>query len=291
MSIFITGACSFVGKELISKCKERQIEYAGVDLAVPREGEYLTGDITSKDISDLIPEKADALVHLAAISRDSDCKDNAYECFRVNVQGTLNLIDASRKRKVNQFIFASTEWVYGAFAENEIKNEETPIDISSITSEYALSKLVSEANIRQTCQHGFCHATILRFGIIYGPRSSNWSAVESVFSSVKNKEEISIGSLKTARCFIHVSDIASGIISSIGLSGLSIINVQGDKPISLNEIIVAGKKILKRNPRIIETNPGNPSIRQVSNEKAKRLLKWKPEINLETGLKTLINFI
>jgi len=60
------------------------------------------------------------------------------------------------------------------------------IDASQLNSEYALSKYVSEQNLRQKFQHGFCPTTILRFGIIYGSRKHNWSAVESLFHAVQS---------------------------------------------------------------------------------------------------------
>ena len=73
-------------------------------------------------------------------------------------------------------MFASSEWVYEHFEAGELKDEDSVIDVSRQTSEYALSKLVGESALRQKFQRGFCSTTILRFGIIYGPRPSNWSA-------------------------------------------------------------------------------------------------------------------
>ena len=291
MKVVVTGAKGFIGRELISQCKEREIEVIGIDIIKSSEKNYYKADITSKEISKIIPEGTDAIIHLAALSRDSDCRDKAYECFNLNVMGTLNLIEAAQKKNVKQFIFASSEWVYDNFIGNEIKNEGSLINISNHTSEYALSKLVSEANLRQKYQHGFCPVTILRFGIIYGPRKTNWSAVESLFNAVNTKKEIAIGSLKTGRCFIHVSDIASGIIKSIGLEGFNIINLQGNRLITLKDIIETSKKILNKNPKIIEKDSNNISIRNVSNEKAKKLLNWEPKINLEKGLNKLNSFL
>jgi len=202
--------------------------------------------------------------------------------------GTLNLIEAAEKKRARQFIFASSEWVYDNCSKDEMKNEESFINIANHKSEYALSKLVSEANLRQKYQRGFCPTTVLRFGIIYGPRKGGGSAVESLFSAVKSGGEVTVGSLKTGRCFIHVSDIASGIIESIGLDGFNIINLEGDTFITLEDIINTAGKLLRKNPEVIESDPANISIRNISNEKSKRMLKWKPEIDLERGLKSLL---
>ena len=293
MTIVITGSESFVGKELISQCLKLGIQVIGFDLVASptQDYEFHTADIRASNIADYIPEGVDALVHLAALSRDTDCRNKAYKCFDINVMGTLNLMKAAGARKVKQFIFASSEWVYDQFIGDEEKDEEAFINIANHTSEYALSKLVSEANLREQHQNGFCHVTILRFAIIYGPRKSNWSAVESVFSAVKNQAQVTIGSQKTGRRFVHVSDISRGIIKSIGLEGFNIINLAADKVITLGEIIETGQAILGKKVKVTESDPSKVSVRNPSNRKAKQLLNWEPEIDLETGLKILLPWV
>lgn len=288
MKIFVTGVESFVGKELITQCEKNGIELTGCDAKPSTDKRFREIDIRSEAIADIIPEGIDAVVHLAALSTDPLCSNRAYECFDINVMGTLNLMNAAQEKKAKQFIFASTEWVYDSFAENEIKNEDSPINIANHSSEYALSKLVSEQNLAQKYKHGFCPVTILRFGIIYGPREANWSAVEALCNSVKKDDIITVGSLKTGRCFIHVADIASGIIKAIGVSGFNILNLEGERLVPLGEVIAASKKVLNRDPEVIEKDAGNPSVRNVSNIKAKAILNWRPLIDLEAGIKTLI---
>ncbi|MHA2282080.1 MAG: NAD-dependent epimerase/dehydratase family protein [Promethearchaeota archaeon] len=292
MKIFITGAESFIGKELIRKCAERNIETIGIDTIPGDNPNCYIGDIRDRSVIEYIPENIDAIVHLAALSRDADCKDNAYSCFDVNVMGTLNLIEAAKAKGSKQFIFASSEWVYDQFDKTQgAKTEDSIIDIAKLNSEYALSKLVSEANLRQKYLNGFCPATILRFGIIYGPRANNWSAVESILHSVATKNELIVGSLKTGRHFIHVTDVAKAIILAIGLQGFEILNIQYDQMITLGDIIDISKKLLNKNPSHHESTPDKPNQRNVSNEKAKELLGWQPTIDLETGLRSVIEFL
>lgn len=293
MKILVTGSESFVGRELIKQCKDHKIQVVGIDSVKPEEPEYEfhQKDIRSKDLSDLISSDVDALIHLAALSRDQDCVGKSYDCFDINVMGTLNVIRAALKKNVKQFIFASSEWVYNDFSSDEEKDENSLIDVTKHTSEYALSKLVSEANLREQFNRDGNSITILRFGIIYGPREKNWSAVESICSKVKNNDEVSVGSLKTGRRFIHVSDIANGIIRSIGLDGFNIINLTADEVITLNDIIQETEKIYEKKVKIIETNSLEISLRNPSNNKAKKILNWKPEIKLREGLKSIIDFI
>lgn len=294
MKIVITGSESFVGKKLISKLKGSNIEIIGLDTVniQPNDDyEFHQIDIRNSQIHQFIPREADVLIHLAALSRDPDCKGKSYECFDINVMGTLNLINAASVKKVKQFIFASSEWVYDEFKEDEVKDEDAFINIANHHSEYALSKLVNEANLRQKYEQGFCPVTILRFAIIYGPRKNNWSAVESILNAVKNQSEIQVGSLKNGRRFIHVFDIVEGIKKSIGLSGFNILNLSGNKLITLEDIIKTSQILLGKSVKIIETNPSQINVRNPSNNKAKKMLNWNPEIDLESGLKTVLPFV
>ena len=290
MKLFITGTESFVGKELIKQCN-KDYELFGCDISKPSDPRFYEADIRSKHILDIIPENVDAIVHLAALSTDPLCKNRAYECFDINVMGTLNLKNVAEMKKCKQFIFASSEWVYDNFTNKEEKTEESIINIANITSEYALSKLVSEANLRQKYQHGFCDITILRFGIIYGTRKKNWSAVESIFNSLKYNDEVVVGSMKTGRCFVHVSDIVKGIIKSIGLKGFEIINLEGNNLITLGNVIDIGCKIVKKNISIEEKMPESVSVRKVSSKKARKLINWRTEIELARGLTELNKII
>ncbi|KFM22143.1 UDP-glucose 4-epimerase protein [Marine Group I thaumarchaeote SCGC AAA799-B03] len=291
--IVITGSESFIGKELISQLKNSDCKIIGFDALSPSNPtyEFHQTDIRSPNISELIPENTDAIIHLAALSRDPDCKNKALECFDVNVMGTLNLMKSSHEKNVKQFIFASSEWVYDKFVNSEEKNEESQINIANHTSEYALSKLVTESNLRQQFQHGFSDVTILRFGIIYGPRKSNWSAVESIFHQVKNQNKVTVGSLNTGRRFVHVSDIAGGIIASLGLKGFNIINLTGNNIMTLKDIIKTSQEILSKTVEVQENNPDQISIRNPSNLKAKKMINWEPKIDLKSGLKSLIPYV
>ena len=141
MKLFITGSDGFIGSALTAQCKSQGIEVTGADI---RSG----FDIRSKDIAAYIPEGVDAVIHLAGLSNDTVCKNNGYHCFDINVLGTLNLMDAAAARGAKQFIFASSEWVYDNCTPDDVKTEDTFINIANHTSEYALSKLVSEANLR-----------------------------------------------------------------------------------------------------------------------------------------------
>lgn len=290
MTIFLTGSESFIGRVLLRRCEEQGIEAMGVDANAPDTPRSRRADIRDAAVADLIPQGA-TVVHLAAISRDPDCRANPREAFDVNVNGSLNIAAAAQKRGSPQLIFASSEWVYGDVRNDEVQLEDRAIDVTSMKSEYALSKIVAEQLLKLAAPASPATAvTVLRFGIVYGPRPSNWSAVEALFNSVRTKDEISVGAKATARRFIHVDDIASGILASRGRSGFEIFNLSGDRPLTLGEVIETSSRLLGRQVAVVESNPAQPSVRNPDNAKARAQLGWKPTLDLAAGLADLKKF-
>lgn len=288
--LFVTGTGSFIGGAVLRSAAAQGYALSGVDAAASGPG-YDVADIRSPDIADLIPDETDAIIHLAAVSRDPDCRDRAQACFDVNVMGTLNLMEAAKRRSVRQFIFASSEWVYERFEPGQEKTEDDPIDASRHTSEYAFSKLVSEINLRQKFRHGFCATTILRLGIVYGPRRTNWSAVEALIDAVAHKDEVVVGSRRTGRRFIHVDDVAEGILASVGQPDLQVLNIQGPGFVTLGDVVDSAKRLLGRDTPLRETAPDAPNLRPVSSQRAQEVLGWRARIGIEDGVKTVIDYL
>ena len=283
--LFIVGAESFVGKNLIRHCQSRSIPYRGVDLIASSDPNVHKVDICDPGLADEIP--ADSIVvHLAAISRDSDCSENPGLANKINVEGTLNVLHCAQIKNAQQMIFASSEWVYGQVSNDNEQSESDEIQIHLLDSIYAITKAVGERYLKLLRKD--LDVTVLRFAIIYGPRPRNWSAVESLFDSVKNKAELSVGSLQAGRRFIHVDDICTGILAAVGLPGYEILNISGDNTVTLGEIINESKLLTGRLPKVVEVTAEKVSLRNPTNKKAKSILNWTPKISLTDGLRSLL---
>ena len=291
--ITITGSESFIGSRLAAALDSRGEQWTGID-TIARHPRTRRADIRDAAVADGIAE-AGTLVHLAAISRDSDCRQDPRGAFDVNVGGTLNLIEAARRRGVRHFVFASSEWVYGEVANDEVQREDSPLDATRLVSEYALTKLAGERLLAGAARRGdFASVTILRFGIVYGPRPSNWSAVEMLHDAVSHKDLVEVkGSLATARRFIHVEDICTGILASVenAPAGFSVFNLSGDRLVSLGDVIEQSMRLTNRRPRVIEGAPQSVSIRNPDNTKARAALDWAPKLDLASGLATLSQMV
>ena len=282
MKIVISGSQSFIGRELIRLCDSRGIGWRGLDALPPVRAEEVQADIREPGI--VLPE-ADALIHLAAISRDADCRRDPAAAMSVNAGGTIHLLEAAIAAGIPQIVFASSEWVYPDGSRTW--TEDMPIDVAAVYGEYALSKLTGERLVAIASAGGRIAGTVLRFGIVYGPRTGNWSAVEALFHAVASRNEVEVGSLSTARRFIHVQDVASGILAAVGRRGFEIFNLSGNSLIRLAGVIEASERVLGRRVTVTERDGAHPSVRDAANGKARRQLGWAPEIDLETGLRTL----
>jgi len=283
-SLFITGAESFVGKRLVKHCKDKKISYSGVDVVASEDPNISKIDICDVDLNELIPSDS-VVVHLAAISRDPDCAKNPSLANKINVEGTLDVLRSAKLRDCRQLIFASSEWVYGQVSNDSEQQESDEIQIQRLDSVYAITKAVGEHYLRLLRED--LAVTILRFGIIYGPRPSNWSAVESLFNSVKNNEEVVVGSLKAGRRFIHVDDICAGILAAVGQINFEIFNISSDSTVTLGQVIEESRRIHGTTPRVTESSPEKISLRNPSNLKAKQQMNWRPLVSLSDGLKSL----
>jgi nucleoside-diphosphate-sugar epimerase len=140
-------------------------------------------------------------------------------------------------------------------------------------------------------RRGLPGGTVLRFGIIYGPRLDNWSAVEALVNTVRTKDEVTVGSLATARRFIHVRDIASGIIASLGRTGFEILNLAGAELITLKNVIDLSRAATRRDPRIIERDAAAVSIRNPVSAKACQVLGWQPSVAIGQGIAELADYL
>jgi nucleoside-diphosphate-sugar epimerase len=287
MKVVVTGAESFVGRTLVPLLLETGNRVFSLDIVEPGLGEGLALDIRSRDLGRRLPKGFDALIHLAAVSRDVDCAADPRLAFDVNVAGTANVVAAAQEAGIGQVILASTEWVYGDVSDVGAQSEETIIDVRRVLNEYAATKLAGEMAVDVAVRRGLPSGTVLRFGIIYGPRPGNWSAVESLVNNVRTQHEVVVGSRATARRFVHVRDIASGIVAALGLPGFEIFNLAGGDLVTLGRIIDLSCEVSGRRPRIVEREPSAASVRNPISAKAERVLGWRAETTIEAGVAEL----
>ncbi len=229
-------------------------------------GSYANYDELDKAIG--IP-KFDAVVHFAAIPRLLMTSDN--ECYRVNTLGTYNVIDAAIKMGVQKVIFASSETTYGiCFADGELKPNYLPIDEEHPTipeDSYAMSKVVNEATAKSFQR---------RSGIdIYGLRINNviepHEYIENFPKFLKDPD------LRRRNIFSYIDarDLGQMVQKCLNTDGLGfqIFNASNDD----HSVGLSSKELIDRYYKNIPIQSDKIPQSFYSNEKAKRLLGFKPE--------------
>ena len=291
-TLVVTGSSGFVGEQLVLTAVRKGYEVIGIDLKKSDKlsCHQLELDLSKESFFQVIPENS-IIIHLASLSTDGACRSNPPVAIDANLRATALLLDSAIKSKAVHLVFASSEWVYPELPTVIAQSEKDELKLTSLNSLYAMTKLFGESLIRVDSKIPY---TILRFGIVYGPRFPPGSAAESIAWKVYSDDEVKIGSKNTSRRFIFIDDLVSGILNCIetGPSFLNhkIINISGSELISLDNLVNTSNEILKKSVQINE-NSETPSIRNPVIDSALELLDWKPKIDLKSGLSECLTFM
>ena len=285
-SVIVTGASGFVGRKLVTKFRDAGFRTTALDVTNPTiDGvEFIECDIGQETDIDLTRIPAGGVfVHLAALSTDNLCKEDPKKALEINLVGTKRIAELATNTHASQLIFASSEWVYPEYSEVLQQTESDLLSLESLNSLYAMTKLMGENLLRATC---LVPTTVLRFGIVYGPRSTPGSAPESIAHKVSLGEDVTIGSGATSRRFIYVDDLIDGIFAvAIESNNVEnqIFNLSGDTLISLARIAEVSMKITNNNVQIIDGG-ANPSIRNPDPSRFMEKFHFAPKVSIEEGL-------
>ena len=231
-------------------------------------GSYANYDELDKAIG--IP-KFDAVVHFAAIPRLLMTSDN--ECYRVNTLGTYNVIDAAIKMGVQKVIFASSETTYGiCFADGELKPNYLPIDEEHPTipeDSYAMSKVVNEATAKSFQRRSGIDIYGLRINNVIEPHE--YAEIFPKFLKNPDLRRRNIFSYIDAR---DLGQMVQKCLNTDGL-GFQIFNVSNDN----HSVGLSSKELIDRYYKNVPLKSDEIPKSFYSNEKAKRLLGFKPKHN------------
>ena len=213
--------------------------------------------------------KFDAVVHFAAVPRLLMTSDN--ECYRVNTLGTYNVIDAAIKMGVRKVIFASSETTYGiCFADGEVKPDYLPIDEEHPTipeDSYAMSKVVNEA----TAQSFQRRTGIDIYGLLINNVIEPHEYLENFPAFMKDPD------LRRRNTFSYIdaSDLGQMVQKCLQTDGLGyqLFNVSNDD----HSVGLTSEELIKIYYQHVPLKTNDIPKSFYSNEKAKRLLGFKPE--------------
>jgi UDP-glucuronate 4-epimerase len=306
MNLLVTGGAGFIGSHVCERLLRdghavwaldnlddfyspqlkrqnlREIQSSG------KSFKFIQGDITSRAALDKIFKsvKFDQVIHLAACAgvRPSLQEPALYQ--RVNVEGTVNVLEAARKGSVKKIIVASSSSVYGVNSKVPF-NENDPI--FSPVSPYAASKLACEA-LGHVYHHVYgMDVVMLRFFTVYGPRQRPDLAIRKFTELIYAGKPIPVfGDSSTERDYTYITDTVDGVIACTQKKfGFEIFNLGESQTVKLSRLIemleaTLGKKaVIDRQP----LQPGDVPITFADISKARIRLGYNPRVKIEQGIK------
>lgn len=207
----------------------------------------------------------------------------------VNIRGTLNLLDASRRFAVENFVFASSSSVYGENPKVPF-SEEDPVDYP--ISPYAATKKAGEL-ICYTAHHLYgLPVTCLRFFTVYGPRQRPEMAVHKFVRLIDEGRPIPVfGDGTSRRDYTFIDDIVEGVVAALQRPHpYEIINLGESRTIGLIELIGLTEESLGKKAVIewLPLQPGDVPVTYAGVEKARRLLGYVPKTEMRDGLREFV---
>lgn len=254
---------------------------------------FVHADITNRiELNEVLSSMPfDQIIHLAARAGVRPSLEQPALYQRVNVEGTVNLLEAAKECGIKKITIASSSSVYGI-------NSKVPFSeadpIFSTISPYAASKLACEA-----LGHVYHHVhgmdiCMLRFFTVYGPRQRPDLAIHKFATLMQTNQPITVfGDGSTSRDYTYVDDTVEGVIACTEREfGYEIINLGESQTIKLNRLIELIESAMEIKAEINHqpVQPGDVPITYANIEKAQRLLGYNPKTQIEDGIPKFVEW-
>ncbi len=237
--------------------------------------------------------RVDAVIHLAAIVSVEEVYDNPFRGFYVNANGTLNLLEASRRLDIKKFVYASSAAVYGDPVKLPI-TEDHPLRPKNL---YGVTKLVGEMLVDSYRSSYGLPTVVLRYFNVYGPRMKQGPYAGVVYNFVtrvlRDKPPIIYGDGRQTRDFVYVEDVALANIVALEKNVDGVYNIGSGKSMEIEKLAnlilkLMGKEYLE--PVYTEPRKGDIKHSYASIDKAIAKLGWMPSTDLLDGLRSTIEY-
>ena len=295
MKVLVTGGAGFIGSHIVDQLLAEGHQVVVVDDLstgsldnVNPQASFVRLSVLDGELLGLFErEKFDAALHLAAQTIVGSSLEHPDIDARVNVLGTLQVLEGCRQHGVERIIFASSAAVYGDTADLPVP-EEAPGQPASF---YGLSKLTAERYIQMYHALYGLNYLILRYANVYGERQGDRGegGVVSIFAGClcRNNRLNIYGDGGQTRDFVYVGDVAAANVAAVTTPQTNrILNISSQTETSVNELAslfaeIAGEAAC---PAYHPARSGDILRSTLRNREACAALDWQPRIGLREGL-------
>jgi UDP-glucose 4-epimerase len=302
MKSLVTGGCGFIGSHLVDALLAQGDEVVVLDnfsTGRPQNLDHQKGhpqlrlhqvDIGEYGAIDGLFDGVDRVFHIAALADIVPSIQNPIQYHRSNVDGTINVLEASRHAGVKRLIYAASSSCYG------IPDHYPTPETAEIRPEYpyATTKWIGEQYVLNWHKVYKLPTTSLRFFNVYGPRSrtsGTYGAVFGVFLAQKlNGEPYTVvGDGTQTRDFTFVTDVAAACIAAAEHDAAigEVMNIGSGGTYSVNRLV----ELLGGEKTYIPKRPGEPDCTFADTSKIKRLIGWEPKVSFEEGVARMLENI
>ena len=306
--ILVTGVAGFIGSKVSEMLLEDGYDVIGIDNLndyydkrlklwrledLKKNNSFKFYKIDIENFSDLKlifqEHSPEAVINLAARAGVRYSLENPFIYLSTNAGGTLNLLGLCKEYNVPKFILASTSSLYAG--QKMPFKEELPVNTP--ISPYAASKKAAES---MSYTYHFLYGldvTIVRYFTVYGPAGRPDMSIFRFIKWIMEGSPLDVfGDGNQRRDFTYVDDIARGTIKALRPLGYEIINLGGNKPYRLNESIKLMEKYIGREAKCNykDFHKADMKATWADIEKAKKILDWQTQVNLEEGIKRTVQW-
>lgn len=305
MRFLVTGGAGFIGSNIVEELLRRGHSVRVLDnfstgkrinlAEFEKDIHLIDGDIRNYHIVNNAVKGIEVILHQAALPSVPRSIADPITSNQVNIDGTLNILEAARDNNVRRIVFASSSSVYGD-TPGLPRHEDMA---ANPLSPYAVSKLAGEKYCSVYSGNYGVETVALRYFNVFGPRQdprSQYSAVIPKFISAMlcNQQPEIFGDGETSRDFTFVSNVAEANIQSSNgeRNGAVVMNCAAHSSISLNELVNKINKILGKNitPVYREFRKGDIRHSYADITRAELLINYKPAVTFEEGLRRTVNY-
>ncbi|MFH1545582.1 MAG: SDR family oxidoreductase [archaeon] len=304
-NVVVTGGAGFIGSHIARELVKQGYGVKVIDNLfegkmenisdIENEIEFVKGDIRDNELLEKEFSGMDFVLHQAALRSVIHSMNNPKEYNDVNINGTVNVLEAARNNGVKRVVFASSSSVYG----NTTKLPESENDELNPLSPYAVTKLVGERYCKIYSEAFGLETVSLRYFNVFGPMQdpkSEYAVVIPLFidAIMNDRKPIIFGDGLQSRDFTFVKDVVEGNLVAMKKEGISgeVFNIAKGENIKVIDLVhkingILGKKV---EAKFVSARKGEAKHTQADPEKAKKALGFVCKHEFDEGLRKTVEW-